>query len=78
LTRHGEVLHLRMELIDVADGRQIRGAHAEGIARESVRCEVELAEGILRQIVPVLVRGSSKMRVVRDPGLVTDRKMTVG
>src|SRR5260370_5938890 len=68
LTRHGAVLHLRMELIDVADGGQIRGAHAEGIAQEGVPCEVELAEVILRQIVPVLVRVSSKMRVVREPG----------
>ena len=78
LTRHGAVLHLRMELIDVADGGQIRGAHAEGIAQEGVPCEVELAEVILRQIVPVLVRVSSKMRVVREPGLMTDRKMTAG
>ena len=78
LARHGVVLHLRTELIDVADGGQIRGAHAEAIAQEGVRCEVELAEAILRQIVPVLVRVSSKIRVVREPGLMTDRNMTVG
>jgi DNA-binding winged helix-turn-helix (wHTH) protein len=78
LTGHGAVLHLRMELIDVADGGQIRGAHAEAIAQNGVPCEAELAEAILRQIVPVLVRVSSKMRVVREPGLMTDRKMTVG
>jgi DNA-binding winged helix-turn-helix (wHTH) protein len=77
LIRHGVVLHLRTELIDVADGVQIRGAHAEAIAQEGVRCEVELAEAILRQIAPVLVRVSSKIRVVREPGLVTDRKMTL-
>jgi hypothetical protein len=65
-------------LIDVADGGQIRGAHAEGIAQEGGRCEIELAEAILRQIVPVLVWVSSKMRVVREPVLVTDRKMTAG
>jgi DNA-binding winged helix-turn-helix (wHTH) protein/TolB-like protein len=78
LSRHGAVLHLRMELIDVADGGQIRGAHAEAIAQNGLPCEVELVEAILRQIVPVLVRVSSKMRVVREPGLMTDRKMTVG
>jgi hypothetical protein len=59
-------------------GGQIRGAHAEAIAQNGLPCEVELAEAILRQIVPVLVRVSSKMRVVREPGLMTDRKMTVG
>ena len=78
LTRHGAVLHLRMELIDVSDGRQIRGAHAEGISQNGAPCEVELAEAILQQIVPVLVRVSSKIRVVREPGLVADRKMTAG
>jgi DNA-binding winged helix-turn-helix (wHTH) protein/TolB-like protein len=78
LTRHGALLHLRMELIDVANGVQIRGAHAEGIPQNGVLCEVELAEAILRQIVPVLVRVSSKMRVVRETGLVMDHKMTVG
>jgi TolB-like protein len=78
LTRHGVVLHLRMELIDVADGRQIRGAHAEGISQNGAPCEVEVAEAILQQIGPVLVRVSSKMRVVRETGLVADRKMTAG
>jgi TolB-like protein len=78
LTRHGAVLHLRMELIDVSDGRQISGAHAEGISQNSAPREVELAEAILQRIVPVLVRVSLQMRVVRETGLVTDRKMTVG
>jgi hypothetical protein len=71
------VLHLRTELIDVSDGRQIKGAHAEALAEEGVRSEVRLAEAILRQIVPVLVRLSSKIRVVREPGLMADRNMTV-
>jgi DNA-binding winged helix-turn-helix (wHTH) protein len=78
LTRHGAVLHLRTELIDVADGGQIKGAHAEALAEEGVRWEAELAEAILRQIVPVLVRHSSNIRVVREPGLITDRKMSAG
>jgi DNA-binding winged helix-turn-helix (wHTH) protein len=78
LTRHLAVLHLRTELIDVVDGGQVRGAHAEAIAQEGLRCEVELTDAILRQIVPVLERISSKIRVVREPGLVTDRKMTAG
>ena len=78
LARHGAVLHLRTELIDVSDGRQIKGAHAEALAEEGVRSEVQLAEAILRQIVPVLVRVSSKIRVVREPGLMADRNMTVG
>jgi TolB-like protein len=75
LARHGAVLHLRTELIDVSDGRQIKGAHAEALAEEGVRCEVELAEAILRQIVPMLVRLSSEIRVVREPGLMTDRNI---
>ncbi len=77
LIRQGAVLHLRTELIDVSDGRQIKGAHAEALAEEGVRSEVQLAEAILRQIVPVLVRLSSKIRVVREPGLMADRNMTV-
>ena len=78
LARRGAVLHLRTELIDVSDGRQIKGAHAEALVEEAVRCEVELAEAILRQIVPVLMRLSSKIRVVREPGLMADRNVTAG
>jgi DNA-binding winged helix-turn-helix (wHTH) protein len=74
LTQHDTVLFLRVELIDVADGAQLCGAHAEQIAQPGMHCEDELAREILRQIKPVLVRSSAKVKVVDKPVLMLERR----
>ncbi len=74
LTQHDTALFLRMELIDVADGAQLCGAHAEQIAQPGMHCEDELAREILRQIKPVLVRSSAKVKVVDKPVLMLERR----
>ena len=76
LTRYDSTLFLRMELIDVADGAQLRGAHAERIALPGTHCEDRLAREILRQIQPVLVRSSVKVRVVGKPVLMLERRVS--
>jgi len=75
LTQHDTALFLRMELIDVADGAQLCGAHAEQIAQPGMHCEDELAREILRQIEPVLVRSSAKVKVVDKPVLMLERRV---
>jgi TolB-like protein len=75
LTQHGKALFLRMELIDVADGAQLCGAHAEQTAQPGLHCEDELAREILRQIKPVLVRSSAKVKVDK-PVLMLERRVT--
>ncbi len=74
LTQHDTAVFLRMELIDVADGAQLCGAHAEQIAQPGMHCEDELAREILRQIKPVLVRSSAKVKVVDKPVLMLERR----
>jgi DNA-binding winged helix-turn-helix (wHTH) protein len=76
LTRYDSTLFLRMELIDVADGAQLRGAHVERIALPGTHCEDQLAREILRQIQPVLVRSSVKVRVVGKPVLMLERRVS--
>jgi TolB-like protein len=76
LTQHDAVLFLRMELIDVADGAQLCGAHVEKIAQPSMHCEDEFALEILRQIKPVLVRSSAKIKVVDKPVLMVERRVS--
>jgi TolB-like protein len=76
LTQHDTTLFLRMELIDVADGAQLCGAHAEQIAQPGMHCEDKLAREILRQIQPVLVRSSAKVKVVDKPALMLERRVS--
>ena len=78
LTQHDAVLFLRMELIDVADGSQLCGAHAEQIVQPGVHCEDKLAREILRQIKPVLVGSSVKVKVVDKPVLIVERRVSPG
>jgi DNA-binding winged helix-turn-helix (wHTH) protein len=75
LTRYDKVLFLRMELIDVADGAQLRGAHLEQIALPGTRCEDQLALEILRQIQPLLVRSSAKVGAGK-PVLMLERRVS--
>jgi len=76
LTQHDAALFLRMELIDVADGAQLCGAHVEQIALPGMHCEDEFAREILRQIKPVLVRSSAKVKVVDKPVLILERSVS--
>ena len=76
LTQHDKALFLRMELIDVADGAQLCGAHVEKIAQPGMHCEDEFAREILRQIKPVLVLSSAKVKVVDKPVLMLERRVS--
>jgi TolB-like protein len=76
LTQHDTVLFLRVELIDVADGAQLCGAHVEKIAQPGMHCEDKFAREILRQIKPVLVRSSAKVRMPHKSALVPERRVS--
>jgi hypothetical protein len=61
LQRCGDLLLLRVELIDTMDGARICAAHARRRALPGVRCETELSRSILRQIKPTLEPAISRM-----------------
>jgi len=56
LTRHKGVLYLRMELIDVADGRQLHSAMAEMAQSRAELCEKELARELIGQMSTTLLQ----------------------
>jgi TolB-like protein len=66
LTQHEMALFLRMELIDVADGAQLCGAHAEQIAQPGMHCEHKLAREILRR----------RAKAVDKPVLMLERRVS--
>jgi DNA-binding winged helix-turn-helix (wHTH) protein len=76
LTQRDTALFLRMELIDVADGAQLCGAHVEQIAQPGKHCEDEFSREILRQIKPVLMLSSAKVKVVDKPVLMLERRVS--
>jgi DNA-binding winged helix-turn-helix (wHTH) protein len=76
LTQHDTALFLRMELIDVADGAQLCGAHVKRKALPGMHCEDALAREILRQIKSVLVRSSAKVRVPHKSMFVPERRVS--
>jgi len=76
LTQHDKALFLRMELIDVADGAQLCGAHVKRKALPGMHCENEFAREILRQIKPVLVRSSAKVGMPHKSMFVPERRVS--
>ena len=76
LTQHDTALFLRMELIDVADGAQLCGAHVKRKALPRMHCEDGFAREILRQIKPVLVRSSAKVRMPHKSMFVPERRVS--
>jgi len=72
LTQHEGVLYLRVELIDVADGRQLQGAREERDLQTATQCERELAQEIVRQMSPSLLQLMAKAKA-REP-LVMNRR----
>jgi DNA-binding winged helix-turn-helix (wHTH) protein len=73
LTRHKGVLYLRVELIDVADGRQLCSARAERVLQRATLCERELAQEIVQQMSPSLMQLVVKATKMREP-LVLNRR----
>lgn len=76
LTRFGTALSLHTELIDVADGALLRGAHVDGVSQDSIHCVAELVQGIIEQI-QLLVNAPARLRKLPVPVLVPEREANV-
>lgn len=73
LTRNGEVLVLRTELIDVSDGTQLCGAYAEQSEVSGKDSDKELANRILKQLKPVLIPSPAKV----ESAIASGRRLPV-
>jgi TolB-like protein len=81
LTRHEGVLYLRVELIDVADGRQLHSAWAEKVLKRATQYERELAREIVRQMSLSLLQLVVRSTKAREPLVLnrraSDRKVSI-
>jgi DNA-binding winged helix-turn-helix (wHTH) protein len=70
LVRSGGGLFLRAELVDASDGTQLCGAYAEQPELPGKDCDRELANSVVKQFRPALIRSMRNIEVKVRPTLL--------
>jgi TolB-like protein len=77
LVRHDSDLFLHVELVDVADGTQLWGAHLQHDSEHVIDYSEQVAKVILRQLKPILSPDKIKVApIIRKPGSSVSRKVS--
>jgi TolB-like protein len=71
LMRSGGGLFLRAELVDASDGSQLCGAYAEQPELAGRDCDRELANSVVKQFRPALIRSTRNIEVKVRPTLLS-------